>query len=296
MHIKMNEIKQHLEFLKKMYQVVRIVEPSTKKVFVNEGDLSAYKDGFCYSFWEIGSYCENCVSYRARIEDDIVYKLEYAPDKVFMVTAMPIKTEEKVVVIEMLKEITDSIVIDTLDNKDKEAMKDYIMNINNKIVKDELTEIFNRRFINERLPVDVIQSKIYKYPMSIIMTDIDYFRDINNTYGHLEGDKKIKEYANILSDAIKGKNNWVARYGGDEFIICLVNTGKEEAMRIANELRDKVFREMIPMEDNKPITGSFGVYTMSVEEPKTAQELIEIADFYLYKAKGEGRNRIYAEY
>ena len=178
MHINMNELKQHVGFLRKMYQVVRIVEPSTKKVFLNEGDLSTYKDGFCYLFWENGSYCENCISTRARMENDIVYKLEYAPDKVIMVTAMPIKTEEKVVVIEMLKEITDSMVIDTVDNRDKEVMKDYIMNINNMIVRDELTGVFNRRFLNERLPVDIAQSKIYKYPITIIISDIDYFREI----------------------------------------------------------------------------------------------------------------------
>lgn len=295
MHINMNELKQHVGFLRKMYQVVRIVEPTTKKVFVNEGDLSTYKDGFCYSFWENGSYCENCISTRARIENDIVYKLEYAPDRVFMVTAMPIKTEEKVVVIEMLKDITDSMVIDTVDNRDKEVMKDYIMNINNMIVRDELTGVFNRRFINERLPVDIVQSKIYKYPISIIISDIDYFREINNTYGHLEGDKKLKEYANILSNYIEGKKNWVARYGGDEFIVCLVDTGKEEGIKIANELRNKVFKEMLPMEDNKPISGSFGLYTLLPEDLKTAEELIEIVDFYLYKAKEKGRNRIYAE-
>lgn len=295
MHINMHELKQHVGFLRKMYQVVRIVEPTTKKVFVNEGDLSTYKDGFCYSFWENGSYCENCISTRARIENDIVYKLEYAPDRVFMVTAMPIKTEEKVVVIEMLKDITDSMVIDTVDNRDKEVMKDYIMNINNMIVRDELTGVFNRRFINERLPVDIVQSKIYKYPISIIISDIDYFREINNTYGHLEGDKKLKEYANILSNYIEGKKNWVARYGGDEFIVCLVDTGKEEGIKIANELRNKVFKEMLPMEDNKPISGSFGLYTLLPEDLKTAEELIEIVDFYLYKAKEKGRNRIYAE-
>lgn len=295
MHINMNELKQHVEFLRKMYQVVRIVEPTTKKVFINEGDLSTYKDGFCYSFWENGSYCENCISTRARIENDVVYKLEYAPDKVFMVTAMPIKIEEKVIVIEMLKEVTDSMVIDTVDNRDKEVMKDYIMKINNMIVRDELTGVFNRRFLNERLPVEIVQSKIYQYPISIIISDIDYFREINNTYGHLEGDKKIKEYANILSNNIGGKKNWVARYGGDEFIMCLVDTGKEEGIKIANKLRNKVFKEMLPMEDNKPISGSFGLYTLLPEDLKTAEELVEIVDFYLYKAKEEGRNRIYAE-
>lgn len=291
----MNELKQHVEFLRKMYQVVRIVEPTTKKVFINEGDLSTYKDGFCYSFWENGSYCENCISTRARIENDVVYKLEYAPDKVFMVTAMPIKIEEKVIVIEMLKEVTDSMVIDTVDNRDKEVMKDYIMKINNMIVRDELTGVFNRRFLNERIPVEIVQSKIYQYPISIIISDIDYFREINNTYGHLEGDKKIKEYANILSNNIGGKKNWVARYGGDEFIMCLVDTGKEEGIKIANKLRNKVFKEMLPMEDNKPISGSFGLYTLLPEDLKTAEELVEIVDFYLYKAKEEGRNRIYAE-
>ncbi|NLZ81965.1 MAG: diguanylate cyclase, partial [Clostridiales bacterium] len=180
-HVNMEELNQHLEFIKKMYQMVRIVEPSEKKVFALEGDLSTYKDGFCYSFWETGNYCENCISYRASIEEEIVYKVEYAPDKIYMVTAMPVKIDEKVVVIEMLKEITDTMVIDTLGNRDKEAMKDYILNINNKIVKDELTGIFNRRFMNERLPVEIIQSKIHKRPMSIIMTDIDRFREINNT-------------------------------------------------------------------------------------------------------------------
>ena len=87
----------------------------------------------------------------------------------------------------------------------------------------------------------------------------------------------------------------MARYGGDEFIVCLVDTGKEEGIKIANELRNKVFKEMLPLEDNKPISSSFGLYTLLPEDLKTAEELVEIVDFYLYKAKEEGRNRIYAE-
>ncbi|NLZ81369.1 MAG: diguanylate cyclase, partial [Clostridiales bacterium] len=79
-------------------------------------------------------------------------------------------------------------------------------------------------------------------------------------------------------------------------IICLLDTGSEEAIRIANELKDTVSRNMVPMDDKKPITGSFGVSTMSVESPKTAIELIEIADFYLFKAKEKGRNMVYAEH
>lgn len=289
--ITIEEIKLHMDLFERMYQVVRIVDPTKKKVLLRKGNIFEYVDNHCYSFWSEDKICENCISYRAIQENDITYKLEYTLDKLYMVTAMPIKTEEDTVVLEMIKEVTGNMLINEAGSSNIEDMKDYITNMNDKVVKDALTGMFNRRFIDERLPIDIIQSILHKKSLSLIMTDIDHFKDINDTYGHVEGDCKVIEYGKILYDSVIGEKSWVARYGGDEFIICLLDTDSQTAYNIAMNIRKSVETHMLPMDDNKTITGSFGVYTMEGESI-TAQEMIEKADFYLFKAKEEGRNRV----
>ncbi|SDZ10721.1 diguanylate cyclase (GGDEF) domain-containing protein [Proteiniborus ethanoligenes] len=288
--IALEELQLHLDFFKKMYQVVRIVDPTTKKV-LNYNDKSIeYTDGICYSYWENDSMCENCVSMRAFFSKDTVYKLEYLSDKVYMITAIPIRSTDGLVILELLKDVTHTMLIDTEDNEKAHNIKSYISNMNDMVVKDPLTGLYNRRFIDERLPVDIIQSLLNEKPLSIIMTDIDQFKAINDELGHIEGDSKIKQYGEILKSSIRLENDWVARYGGDEFLICLNNTDNDTAYSIAERIRKKIERDMsLNKHGNINITGSFGICTMYKEE-MTAEDMMKTADNNLFIAKEKGKN------
>ncbi len=92
---------------------------------------------------------------------------------------------------------------------------DMIDSMSNLALKDTLTGIYNRRYINEKLPVDLISASLSEQSLSIIMVDIYFFKKINDTYGHLTGDCTLKIFAETLSGCIRRESDWVSRYGGE---------------------------------------------------------------------------------
>jgi len=158
-------------------------------------------------------------------------------------------------------------------------------------ITDPLTGLFNRRYLEEKLSHELIRAKAYNRELSIVMADIDYFKRINDTYGHKVGDEVLKALALILKANIRGEDV-VARYGGEEFVILLPNVSKYDAYRIAERIRVEVeetsFEEIgVP----ERITVSFGISCF----PTDGEEVIDLlkkADQALYQAKSLGRNRV----
>jgi diguanylate cyclase (GGDEF)-like protein len=127
------------------------------------------------------------------------------------------------------------------------------------------------------------------------MVDIDFFKNVNDTYGHLVGDCTLKSIATTLNRSLKRDNDWVARYGGEEFLICLPGAPLEIAKELAEIIRKKV--ESTPITSGEQeffITASFGVSSVTPKSGATITTLIEEADKKLYEAKRNGRNRVEA--
>jgi len=163
------------------------------------------------------------------------------------------------------------------ENKQLEMLSTY----------DFLTNLYNKRTIIKFLEKEIEFSKKNKVTFSILMLDIDHFKKINDTYGHLMGDKVLKKLANILKQNVREKD-LVGRYGGEEFLIVLPNTSKSRAKDIAERIRKSVEKTLFP--ENIRITISIGVTEYLFKD--NISTLIERADQALYKAKKEGRNRV----
>jgi diguanylate cyclase (GGDEF)-like protein len=165
--------------------------------------------------------------------------------------------------------------------------------MNNMALKDSLTGIYNRRYINEKLPINLVNAALAAYSLTIIMADIDFFKNVNDNYGHLAGDYTLKYFAEILSNSLKRESDWVARYGGEEFIVCLPGVGVAYAAEIAENMRKTVENSEVDFKNLKfRITASFGISTLTPTINSSIEELIEEADKKLYKAKQNGRNRV----
>lgn len=183
--------------------------------------------------------------------------------------------------------------------KDIESVSLWLANevayINTKIMsvefsKDFLTGLLNRRALNQIFNKHLEISELTGQPSSIIITDIDFFKKINDTYGHLVGDAALKHFANILRESLR-KSDYIFRIGGEEFLILLPNTPKEEAKRIAENLRQKVATTPLEYENLRiNITASFGI--TEFRNHQHVEEVIKDADEKLYIAKREGRNRV----
>lgn len=159
-------------------------------------------------------------------------------------------------------------------------------------VTDPLTGLSNRRALVDGLAGAVARATRAMQPVSVIILDLDHFKDVNDRYGHLVGDRVLQTVAEALSvDARTG--DLVARYGGEEFALVLEQSGPEGAMRRAERLRSRIAGLQIPIDGKPPleITASFGVASWPDHAEPTPQAVLSEADAALYAAKRRGRNR-----
>jgi two-component system cell cycle response regulator len=157
---------------------------------------------------------------------------------------------------------------------------------------DSLTGLYNRRSFQERLEQEVDRAMRYHRPLSLIMIDVDHFKQYNDTHGHLQGDRILVEVAHALK-TLSRASDIVARYGGEEFALILPETDKANAENLGRRLREYVAQHTFPGAEHLParaVTISVGI--ASYTPPDTKEALIEAADVALYHAKREGRNRV----
>jgi len=162
-------------------------------------------------------------------------------------------------------------------------------------ITDYMTNVFNRGYLNKQLASVIKYFSRYNHPLSIIMYDIDYFKNVNDQYGHQAGDLVLKRFADCLKQNLRQEADWVARYGGEEFIIVLPETSLSNALIVAERKRQLISEMIVESERGLiKVTASFGAASVlpSKEAKHVSMEiLIAGADRCLYKAKAEGRNR-----
>ena len=295
LELKIKKLLDEVKFFDKIYDTLRVVDPINKKVIKLTNNETHILDTNCFDFWEQNKVCNNCISMRAYNNNESFVKIEYNDNKTYMITAIPCELSNRRVVVEVLKDVTDSMFVSTIGEQGnaKSEIHALIDNMNNLVIRDPLTQIYNRRYIEEKLPIDLINSDLLSQPISIIMADIDYFKKVNDTYGHTTGDLVLKLFAETLSKCISRGNDWIARYGGEEFLVCLPSAGDIIAKQIAEKMRTAIEETSFQCNENAlRITASFGVYTHQPKQSESMHEMIQKVDEKLYLAKRNGRNRI----
>ena len=166
-------------------------------------------------------------------------------------------------------------------------------------ITDPLTGIYNRGYLNERLPQEIKRSIRYKRSLSLILCDIDHFKLVNDNYGHVAGDTILKGFVDCITGTIRDQIDWSARYGGEEFLVVLPETDFVGAKHLAERLRSVVAEKCYSIDDKEiRITSSFGVSGFSPDtltKNLSVDDMLNHVDKYLYKAKNGGRNRVEGE-
>ena len=156
---------------------------------------------------------------------------------------------------------------------------------------DGLTQIFNKRYFVETLEREMGRAQRYRRQLSLIMFDIDHFKEINDNYGHLAGDHILRQLAATVQSRIR-REDILARYGGEEFAIVLPELDRDNAITFAEKIRQLIENSVFEFEETRiPLTVSVGVSILSVDAD-SPETLIKFADENLYRAKDEGRNRV----
>jgi len=159
---------------------------------------------------------------------------------------------------------------------------------------DELTGLFNRRGFDSRMNLEWARAKREQASLSIILLDLDDFKNYNDVYGHLQGDKALATVAKVLTQSIKRAIDFAARWGGEEFIALLPDTGVSGALSVAEKIRQNIEDTQIPCDDGDitNVTMSLGVNTYIPRQEISIQEFIDGADQALYAAKKTGKNKV----
>jgi diguanylate cyclase (GGDEF)-like protein len=159
--------------------------------------------------------------------------------------------------------------------------------------RDPLTRAFNRRYFFQRLDVEVAYARRHEARLAVLLIDLDDFKRVNDTYGHVAGDEALRAVANAVADSIRTED-LLARYGGEEFALLVRETPLQLAQLFAERIRHRVDGLRVPCAGEKlRVTCSIGVAELSeIGESAAAERLVSLADKRLYLAKSLGRNRV----
>ena len=196
--------------------------------------------------------------------------------------------------IRMLFFFTGGIVMSYLSDMDRrlrEKLKEFAR-------YDELTNCVNFRWIIEILENEIARCSRYSKEMAVIMIDIDHFKDVNDKYGHVAGNRVLREFASVVKANVRSVDI-VGRYGGEEFLIVLPEANHEQALRVLRRVKSKMMEMKVPLQADaglpKPVIHfSAGIASFPLNG-KGYEELINVADKALYQAKAGGRDRIVVE-
>ncbi|MBI5592532.1 MAG: response regulator [Deltaproteobacteria bacterium] len=200
---------------------------------------------------------------------------------------------------ELLARINVHIERNKVNRELRETIK-LLKEANEKVEKmsvmDPLTGCYNRGYLNKQIEIEIKRSIRYRRPLAIILSDIDHFKKVNDSYGHQTGDTVLIRFVEILKNVIRSDMDWIARFGGEEFLVILPETTVSNAGIVAEKLRSMVSHEPICCEDVQiSITSSFGVTGIDpVTQPilPSFEQMLKAADENLYRAKKEGRNKV----
>ena len=267
------EARVLLQYLNKVFDVVRLVD-ATKNCQVNIDEAGNHQDSEyrCYDMWSKEDRCENCISAKCMSSKGSLTKLKFVDECIYHVRATYVEVDGLPYSLELIDKITEETL---LGGHGKEDVVKYITAHNHRLYVDILTGVYNRRYYEEQL-------RDLFHISAAAMLDMDHFKAVNDTYGHLVGDMTLKQAAIAIKNSVR-KTDDVVRLGGDEFFIVFreipfhVLQKKLEAIRACVE--NIVFSDYPQLHFSISIGGVYG--------PGKTSDLLNIADKLLYQAKRE---------
>ena len=273
--------------MSQLFDVVRLVDPISMTAYtIEDGKLHAQPDS-CFHVWNKAARCENCVSARCFMGRERYSKFEFIGSDIYHVVAQPVEVDGKRYVLEVVTASNDNVLLSAFGNNE---FVDRVTTFNRKMYTDDLTGLSNRRYLDERLDILINRSVLDGTPLAVVMLDIDDFKGINDSLGHLAGDEALSQVADALREALAPTaEDILVRYGGDEFIAALRNVSEAELGRRLRSIPP------IEVDGGMRATFSVGAYYQEKVENIDAQALIQRADRAMYDAKATGKNSFAVE-
>ncbi|WP_455147431.1 diguanylate cyclase [Clostridium sp.] len=274
------ELEQMIAQMEKIFTVVRILDKDRlHKLDVRNGELHS-EDCKCYSFWEKGKKCENCVAQRALAAKGQCTKLEFIGLEMYQVIAKYLEVDGVPCVVEMISCLDDETL---LDAEGREVLIKKFAHYRRELYADALTGSYNRRYFEDRL-------KEQRMDAGIAMIDLDDLKTYNDTYGHMAGDKVLMTVAEAIISCIR-KTDRLVRYGGDEFLLVMPGIGLEAFIAKLHRIQDVVRNTSVEGCPQLKLSVSIGG---ALTNGETVGKAMYRADEYMYQAK-TSKNTIVTE-
>lgn len=179
-------------------------------------------------------------------------------------------------------------------NSPRYAMRQRLEELQEMAMHDPLTGIANRRFVEISLAARLEELKRYGFPFAVLFTDIDNFKQINDTYGHTVGDRILKMVSASLAHSLRSFDV-IGRWGGEEFVTLLVNVKQENLFGLSDRLRKLVEKSMLTLENGETVGATVSIGATVAEMGDTTSTLVERADKLMFESKRRGRNQVSIE-
>ena len=266
----------------------RLVDPGTFDVYdCQDGKVKSYNQK-CYELWKRDTPCVNCASRRAILTGQQVVKLEYLQDQVFLVRAAAFEIEGKTLSLELADDVSKSFLVKFPMLEDNSDIGTLILAFNDLAIRDAFTGLYNKNHIADELMSAINEYKRDGKPFAAALIDLDGFKAINDTMGHVFGDEVLLSISEYIKTLMKCHDVSGSRYGGDEFFLLFKNTDEAKARELCLRLQESLaahdFKEA---ERRIPITFSWGVG--EYREGESPSAFLDRLDRRMYQMKQERR-------
>lgn len=283
---KMSETLKKYCTNEELFDYYRIVEPVTHQVYDMEGGRLIPYNELCHCFWSRKNECTNCSSIRAIQEQNTIVKLEYMESMIYLVFSVPVTINKETYVLECIKDVTLSLMVNSVHDKkgDNKNIASLIHRFNELLIHDDYTGLYNKSYVYQKLSEDILKAKRADTMLAAVVIDIDDFKEVNDTYGHVAGDRVIMKLASKLKECQDDENVWAARIGGDEFLLVFKNTSEEIIQQTCRKLQTGIAE--IAFKGSKERFHAYISTGAAVwQKEETAKELIHKADLAMYDEK-----------
>jgi len=288
--------------VKELYDYIRIVNPINRQVEIDihpQFKKNESHTGNCYGFWNQGRTCDNCISFRSYQAADTFVKIEYNGTKLFLITAVSLLIDGQQRVLELLKDITENGFVDIQGQNGKEVSR-MVKQINDLIVRDMQTGIYNKRYAYERLPHDLSKG-IKERGLAVIFICIDNLEAIKSSYGYAAGDQVINRVTNSITGCCQQEPEaWLARFGEAEFLAVLPHTDSGGAQMLYQQMEHTLKSIQLDWQGNlASIRASLGMHSIEPvnENVMTLDDILAYTDTSIARARELAReNRIMPMY
>lgn len=235
----------------RLFDYYRLVDAQTYETF-------DYRDGGwlpshqkCYAIWERGQACRNCTSRMAAREKRLMVKMEYVNSTVFFIMSQPVYLDGRSMTLELIKDITGSLVVNDAFHQENIPVENIITQLNEIATRDPYTGLYNKRFGEQEIERLVGEFADTGRRFCTAIFDIDQFKAVNDTYGHLEGDRVIDYLVGLFQKSVRDHQACACRFGGDEFLLIFEDAAESDIRdRLGKVCR--IFEEHVFYKDSQP--------------------------------------------